>query len=112
MILCELRLLILDLEIRGDYFRGDLRDDGIARGAEASHPGGNPMSQRENAGFSWPGFAVSAVEPHGISPESTNWAWRGSWSSLLRPSTLVTAIPGLSFQSRVVAVTHPARIAE
>jgi hypothetical protein len=32
-------------------------------GAQASHSGGSPMSQREKAGLSWPGLSVAAGEP-------------------------------------------------
>ena len=30
-----------------DERRGDFRDDGVAVGAQSSHAGGSPMSQRE-----------------------------------------------------------------
>jgi len=36
------------------------------------------MSQRECAGFNWPGFAVAAGEPVGGVPEAASWAWRDS----------------------------------
>ena len=49
-----------------DHLRGDLRDDRIASGAQLSHSAGNPISQRLNAGFSWPGFVVSAGDPLGV----------------------------------------------
>ena len=32
-------------------------------GAQTSHSGGSPMSQREKAGLSWPGLSVAAGEP-------------------------------------------------
>jgi hypothetical protein len=47
---------------------GDLRDDRIASGAQLPHSGGNPMSQRENSGLSWPRFSVCALKPFGIAP--------------------------------------------
>src|SRR5690606_31333446 len=43
---------------------------GFDAGAHHSHPAGYPISQRENAGFNWPGFAVSAEEPFGAGPEA------------------------------------------
>ena len=46
----------------------NLRDDGVAGGAQLSHSGGYPMSQREKAGFSWPPLSVPAGEPEGIGP--------------------------------------------
>jgi hypothetical protein len=45
-----------------------LRDDGIAVGAQSSHAGGYPISQRENAGFNAPRFSVEAGEPDGVGP--------------------------------------------
>jgi hypothetical protein len=48
---------------RADHFGRDLRDDGIAVGAQLSHSGGNPMSQQTNAGFNAPGFSVGSDEP-------------------------------------------------
>ena len=39
------------------------RVDGIAVGAQASHSGGSPMSQRECAGFNWPPLSIPAQEP-------------------------------------------------
>lgn len=68
--------------------------------------GGIDISQRANSGFNRTLLSVSAVTPFGVGPEITNAAWRGSWSSLLRPSGRVVAIPGVSFQSRAVGVTH------
>ena len=50
------------------------RDDGIAVGAQASHSGGSPMSQRECAGFNWPPLSISAEEPVSISPETVSRA--------------------------------------
>ncbi len=47
---------------------GDLGDDGVSVGAQSSHAVGNPMSQREKAGFSWPEFAVAAGEPLEVEP--------------------------------------------
>ena len=41
----------------------DLRDDGVTVAAQSSHSGGNPMSQRECAGFNAPRFSVEAGEP-------------------------------------------------
>jgi integrase len=41
-------------------YMGLLRDDGVAVGAQESHAAGNPMSQRECAGFNWPVFSVFA----------------------------------------------------
>jgi hypothetical protein len=33
-----------------------------------------PMSQRECAGFNWPGFTVSAEEPVSVGPEAASIA--------------------------------------
>ena len=49
---------------------GRFRVDRVAVGAQASHTAGNPMSQRECAGFNWPGFSVSAGDPFGVGPEA------------------------------------------
>ncbi len=57
-----------------DKFRRDLRDDRIAVGAQASHSGGSPMSQRECAGFNWPPLSIPAVEPVSISPVAVSRA--------------------------------------
>ena len=51
--------------------------DRIAGGAQLSHSGGYPMSQRLNAGLSWPGFAVSAGEPFDSIPETCLGKSRG-----------------------------------
>lgn len=53
-----------------DELGRDLRDDRIAGGAQLSHAGGYPMSQREKAGASWPGFAVATGEPLAIVPRA------------------------------------------
>jgi hypothetical protein len=48
----------------------DLRDDGIAVGAQLRWPALYPMSQRLKSGLSWPGFSVCAGEPFGVGPEA------------------------------------------
>jgi hypothetical protein len=58
------------VEVGTDDFGRDLRDDGIAVGAQLSHSGGNPMSQQTNAGFNAPGFSVGAPQPHTVRPSS------------------------------------------
>jgi hypothetical protein len=55
---------------RLDELRRDLRDDGVPKALEQLHPAGNPMSQRECSGFSWPRFSVAAGEPLAVVPES------------------------------------------
>ena len=55
-------------EVGTDERSRDLRDNGIAVAAQASHAGGYPMSQREKAGLSWPGLAVAAGEPGDVRP--------------------------------------------
>jgi hypothetical protein len=40
----------------------DLRHDGIAVTAQSSHAGGNPMSQRECAGFNAPRFSIGTSD--------------------------------------------------
>jgi hypothetical protein len=44
-----------------DELRGDLRDNGVAVGAQSSHAAGYPMSQRENAGANEPNFPVFSL---------------------------------------------------
>jgi hypothetical protein len=61
-----------------DELRRDLRDNRISIGAQASHSGGNPMSQRECAGFNGPLPAVPAQAPIDPGPKSINCAWRGN----------------------------------
>ena len=58
----------LDEDLRG------FRVDGIAVGAQASHSGGSPMSQRECAGFNWPPLSIPAEEPVSISPVAVSRA--------------------------------------
>jgi hypothetical protein len=55
---------------RLDELRSDLRDDRVPIALEQVHPAGNPMSQRECSGFSWPRFPVAAGEPVAPFPES------------------------------------------
>ena len=105
--------LALGVDVGAYDFGRDLRDDGIAVGAELSHSGGNPMSQQTNAGFNAPGFPIGAGEPFGSDPSAAariatspaelpaslfpflardrlvgvghiEAAWRGNWSSLVR----------------------------
>jgi len=57
------------------------------------------MSQRECAGFNWPGFAVSAGDPDGVSPESVGGAAR--WAMWCR---LIACAPYAAF-----LVTVPSR---
>ena len=62
-------------------FDKDLRlrsADGVSVGAQASHSGGSPMSQRECAGFNWPPLSIPAQEPVSISPEAVSRAGPGS----------------------------------
>jgi hypothetical protein len=40
-----------------------LRRDGVAEGAQSSHSGGRPISQRLCAGFNWTGLPVATVDP-------------------------------------------------
>lgn len=91
-----------------------LRDDGIAVAAQSSHPGGNPMSQRECAGFNAPRFSVPAGDEVEVVPRTRD-ACLGSWSSRNRmvPSGFIPSVawPGESFQSRDDGVTHPAILA-
>ena len=51
-----------------DERRCDLRHNCIAVAPQESHSTGYPMSQRECAGFNWPGFTVSAGEPVAVRP--------------------------------------------
>ena len=68
------------IETSADYFSRDLRDDGIAVGAQLSHSGGNPMSQQTNAGFNAPGFSVGAdceagTMPSGCTSDRFDMPW-------------------------------------
>ena len=67
-----------------------LRDDGVAVGAQASHSGGSPMSQRECAGFNWPPLSIPAEEPVSISPVAVSRAGCG-----------------LSFKCKMSSVRYP-----
>jgi hypothetical protein len=51
-----------------------LRDDCVATAPQQAHSAGNPMSQREKAGFSWdaPDFPVSAVDEGCVTPGASN----------------------------------------
>ena len=52
-----------------------LRDDGITVGAQASHSGGNPMSQHTKTGFNAPGFPVAAGNEDGVIPGASATCW-------------------------------------
>src|SRR5574341_1381064 len=73
-----------------DELDGLWRDDRVAIGAQSSHSGGSPMSQRECAEFNWPPLAVSAGDPLGVGPETTSCTWS---SKLLRPVSVRFAWP-------------------
>jgi hypothetical protein len=62
------------------------------------------MSQRECAGFNWPGFSVSAGELIGAAPK----ACRGTVATL-HSRSITEAISPVSFQSRVIGVAQPTR---
>ena len=49
---------------------GRFRVDRVAVGAQASHTGGKSMTQRECAGFNWPGRSISAGDPVGAGPHA------------------------------------------
>lgn len=50
-------------EVGADELRRDLRDDGVAVGAQLSHSGGNPSSQPANSGWREPApFSIGAFE--------------------------------------------------
>jgi hypothetical protein len=85
-----------------DELRRDLRDDGIAVGAQLPHSAGNPMSQREKAGLSWPRFSVDAGEPFKIIPACCD---NGMPVSCGRGS----AVP--RWWSRAIGEHHPASLA-
>jgi hypothetical protein len=61
------------------------------------------MSQRECAGFNWPGFSVSAGDPIGAAPK----ACRGTVATL-HSRSITEAISPVSFQSRIIGVAHKA----
>ena len=88
----------------GSYERFcDLRHDGISVSAQSSHAGGNPMSQRECAGFNWPGFSVAAGEPVGVGPESVSCACPHSLGYFLPLTWLYLPVP-----SPALGVAHGA----
>ena len=72
------------------------------------------MSQRECSGFNAPRFSVGAGDEVVGGPEASA-ATLGNWSSRVRsdPSGFVpvVAMPGVSFQSRLLHVGHPAKAA-
>ena len=51
------------VHVRADHFGRERDADRVTVGAQASHSGGNPMSQQTNAGFNAPGFSVVADDP-------------------------------------------------
>lgn len=75
-----------------------------ARIAHSHQTGGRPINQRLNAGFNWPPLAVRAGDEFGSGPMSVNDASRGNWSSLLRPSGPVVAMPGVSATPRLTRI--------
>jgi hypothetical protein len=64
---------------------------GVSVGTQSSHSGGNPISQRENAGFSRPGSSVSADEPGDVVPKTNPFAIRTKviWASPLTARMIV-----------------------
>jgi hypothetical protein len=48
--------------------------DGVSKGAQSSHAGGSPISQRACAGFNWAVLSVEAGDPFGVVPEPTSRA--------------------------------------
>ena len=60
------------LDIQGRFNeRSRCRDvDCIAVTPQESHAAGNPMSQRECAGFNWPPLSISAKQPVNTSPDA------------------------------------------
>src|SRR5690606_36904979 len=52
------------------------------------------------------GFPIVADDPTVVAPGAAAATCRGSWSILLRPSGRSVAMPGVSFQSRALGVTH------
>jgi hypothetical protein len=64
----------LTLHGSGYELGGNRRDNRVTVGAQSSHAIGNPMSQRECAGFNWPPLSIPAQEPVSISPEAVKRA--------------------------------------
>jgi len=63
------------------------------------------MSQRECAGFNWPGFPVDAGEPFGVGPEAA----KNTWSSMrLRRSSALAGFPAECPASADLGVAQPA----
>ena len=89
---------------RCDEFGEDLRDDRVAVGAQLAHSTGNPMSQRECSGFSWPPRVVDAGEPFGVSPGTAKSATVRRLLSVL-PASLFPFCAGVP----AIGVGHPAR---
>ena len=81
-----------------DDFCGDLRDNRVTVGAQASHSGGSPMSQRECAGFNWPPLSIPAVEPVSISPVAVSRAGPGGAFFSIKVARLLLCALGLWFE--------------
>jgi hypothetical protein len=64
------RLFTDRLDDRLDKLRGERRDNCVVVGVQSSHSIGNPISQRENAGSSWPRFSIDTFDPFDFAPES------------------------------------------
>lgn len=64
----------VNFEKRGYEFLRLLSVDCVSVGAQASHSGGSPISQRECAGSNWPPLGIPAAEPISITPEAVNRA--------------------------------------
>lgn len=101
----NIRTILRGQHITAYHLCRNLRDDGISVGAQASHSGGYPMSQRECAGFNRPPFSVSAGYPFCIAPEaSQTWRPRNEFVA-----TFCASDP--SFQSLDIGVAHIASFA-
>ena len=87
-----------------DEGRADLRDDGVAVGAQSSHASGCPISQRAKAGFRRSPFMVLAPDPVRFVP------W-GLTIQTCRPSRplIGTLLLRPSLWSRDVGVAQPTR---
>ena len=97
-------------------FRSRLRDDRVSVGAQASHSGGNPISQRECAGFNWPPPSIPEQEPVSSLPVAVH---RAGVSFPIDPTICERGMPvshtlgGLTPRraSAAVGVGQPARFA-
>lgn len=97
----------------GPYERFRLRGaDSVTIAAQASHSGGNPMSQRECAGFNRPPLSIPAEQPVSSAPETVIRHGPANFTCCVRLPPVIAGVmqpPRLS--SVAAGVFQPARAA-